>query len=70
MQRAFSNSGVIQSPGQRVAVFTNTPPLVGAEFEIVDTRGNVLNVAQAEHVGKNTTPGATQKYVVNAKVVA
>ena len=69
--RAVSNGGKSLPVGKQVVVFTNLPDPVGTEIEVVDTHGNVLNVARVTHVAVNSDSdftNASTKYVVQALV--
>ena len=65
--KAFSNNGKAMPVGKTFTVFTDLPEPVGAEIEVVDTHGKVLNVARITHVAVSSR-AAAQKYVVQARV--
>lgn len=69
--KAYSNSGRSLRVGHCIAVFTNRPDPVGTEFNVLDTHGNVLNVARVTHVGLSSEINAKtpHKYCVQAEIV-
>lgn len=70
---AISKTGCSQPVGSRIAVCTNCPDPIGAEFDIVDRAGNVLNVARVTNVTVRSDLRAGNekfgKYVVQATIV-
>lgn len=68
--RAVSKDGTVLPVGKTFAVFTDLPDPVGAEIQVVDTHGKVLNVARITHVAVSSRAAVkeAQKYVVQARV--
>ena len=69
--KAISHTGNTLPVGNALAVFTNTPEPVGAEFNVVDRSGHVLNIARVTHVTLSSDINLSngKKYVVQAKVI-
>lgn len=68
--QAISNTGMPLPVGKTVSVFTNSPALVGEEFNVVDRNRQVLNVARVTQIQLSSEINVKLgKYVVQGEVV-
>jgi hypothetical protein len=67
--QVISNTDAILERGRIVAFQSSAPIDTGDTLEIVDRKGNVLNVAKVTEV-RHTQPGAYQNFMLKAKVIA